>query len=656
MLKRFFFSLLILSCFSYASADSNSEAENLLKTMTLAQKIGQKIMLDFRFWCADQHDEQICLHNFTEINPTISKILSENNIGGIILFSNNLVNISQITRLTYQLQQSMPKIPLLMGTDQEGGIVARLPRDHATTFPGNMAVGAAFRSHPEFAYQVGKILGQELQAVGINIDFAPDVDVNVNPQNPVIHVRSFSDNPEWVSQLGLQMCRGIERNNVAATLKHFPGHGDTDVDSHIGLPIVKHNLTQAWKIDLFPFLQIIQRAQPELIMTAHIQYPALDNSKILASKTQEYITTPATFSYAIQHDLLRNKLDFQGVVISDALGMGAIANNFEYKDAVVKAFMADNDIALMPVAITNPDQLHKLTDLINYITQAVTNGEISERAINQSVLRILRLKIKLGLFNQNSIPLDDLIAKANTVVGNPENLALEKKVSDAAITLVQNNNKLLPLQLHGGERIHILMPWSEQGAAIAVTIQELQNAGKIPQNLTVSYARMDQTDLSSQKQAVDQANIIITGTASTKPSSVEKLNYNSLVFPTLLGGDSKHLNDQNKLVITVSKDGLKDAEFAFQILQYAHQQHKKTIYLSLLAPYELPNYRAQADALLAVYDHYGYLDGAFRGPSLAAFTRILFGISRVSGHLPVNIPDPKNPQSIIYPREFGLIF
>jgi beta-N-acetylhexosaminidase len=645
-------------------------AAAILHRMTLKEKIGQKLMLDFRYWC-ETSPASGCTQDLTTLNPIIQSILSRNHIGGIILFANNLKDIAQITTLNYYFQQVMLRtnnLPLLIGTDQEGGIVARLPRDASVTFPGNMAIAAAYLGQPNINYskQIGKVLANDLKAVGINIDFAPDVDVNLNPANPVIHVRSFSDDPILVSQLGEKISLAIQAQGVGASLKHFPGHGDTNSDSHLGLPLVNHTLQEAWQIDLYPFKVIINESPPDLIMTAHIQYPALDATELDATRAGQKIIAPASLSRRIQHDLLRNTLDFQGVIITDALDMGAIAQNFEPTDATIKAFQAGDDIALMPVEVRSPADANKVTDLIDQIEMAVLNGKISERELNDSVLRIIKLKMKLGLLQPDEVSLSQKIMQAQKRFANPNQRALESAVTDAAITLVQNNNQVLPLQLLPTARIHILTPWQEQGAGIAHEIARLQTQQQLPAGAQVDYVKMADTNWDAEKVAIDHADIVIVGDSTTFSTPLANNNLravphaqpqDTLALPDILPGDEAGMSPTKKSLLAVDA-ALPEAQFAYQALQYAKAQGKKTLFISLLAPYDLPNYKDVADVLLAGYDFYGYLgdatSGYNRGPSMPALTRIIFGISPPKGKLPINIPNPSNMAEIVYPRGFGL--
>lgn len=659
----------VLSHIPLSKQQIETESLSILNGLSLPEKIGQKLMIDIPYWCSEPlEDSRLCTKSLTQLNPEISNIIRENNIGGVILFSNNLIDVAQITTLTTDLQKNMTEsrqLPLLIATDQEGGIVARLPAAFSVTFPGNMALAAAYLGRPKapYATAIGKMIATNLKAVGINIDFAPDVDVNVNPLNPVIHVRSFSDDEDLVSLLGLKISAAIQSQGVAATLKHFPGHGDVTSDSHIGLPFVSHTLEQALEIDLHPFKYIIQKSPPDLIMTAHIQFPALDDSTIYAGKLGIDMITPATLSRKIQTGLLRKQLGFKGVLITDALDMGAIAENFDATDATIKAFQAGVDIALMPLVVRQPEDAAKVSFLISNIESAVLNGSISKQELDQSVLRIIKLKLKLGLLEPNTQSLSHRIDKAKRVFSDKKQRQLERKVTDDAVTIVQNNEKLLPIKPHPTTRIFILMPWLEQGSGMSKEIVRLQSRHQLPQKLQVNFAKMAGTTIDAVKKMVDKVDIVIVGNSTTKSLSLtyfEKSLFKktffpipgSLAFPSISKGDSKHRYASFDI-----KNDINYAQLAYQTLNYAKNSGKKTIFISLLAPYDLPNYRDVSDAMLAGYNFYGYYTAGdlsyYRGPSMQALMRIIFGLSEARGKLPINIPNPDKPSEIIYSRGFG---
>ncbi|TDT61321.1 glycoside hydrolase family 3 protein [Fonticella tunisiensis] len=399
--------------------------QSKIQHMTLEEKVGQLFMIHvYGKTPTDPNYEQINIaakrggKNFKEV-------IEKYHIGGIIYFNwtDNIgtpVDVSQVNALSngiqkIAMQQRMP-IPLLIATDQEGGIVARVT-EPATVFPGNMALGATRSS--EYAYKSGQIMGKELKALGINMDLAPTLDVNINYENPVIGVRSYSENPDLVSELGVSQVKGFQDQNVIATVKHFPGHGDTNVDSHYGLPIINHDLNTLNNIDLKPFKDAIA-AGVDAIMTAHIVVPALDNSGL-----------PATLSKPILTDLLRNKLGFDGVIITDSLGMSG-ANVVSPERVPVEAFKAGADILLNP-----PD----VDFAYNAVLNAVKGGEISEKRLDESVFRILRVKMKRGLFTN---PYSD--SKETSNIGTEGNLRIAEEITNKSITLIKNENGLLPLK------------------------------------------------------------------------------------------------------------------------------------------------------------------------------------------------------------------
>lgn len=309
-------------------------------TPSLQQVLGQKLMLDLRYYCEQPVAPGACRTPLTQLPPALAELISKHHIGGVILFAENLQHPEQIVTLNQQLQQAAAAqgtgLPLFIGIDQEGGRVARLPRQQSTSFSGNMAIGATFAEHGNrFATEVGEIMAKELLSLGINVNFAPTVDVNVNPQNPVINVRSFGEDPQQVAILGKAMTEAMQQQGMLVSLKHFPGHGDTHVDSHLGLPRVDHTKQQIEQVDLLPFAQIIKDAAPAMIMTAHIQFPALDSSTF-SSKTGEQMIKPATLSRSILTGVLREQLNYKGLIVTDALDMAGISHFFTVPQAVIE--------------------------------------------------------------------------------------------------------------------------------------------------------------------------------------------------------------------------------------------------------------------------------------------------------------------------------
>ena len=333
------------------AACSDREA-NAATELTLREKIAQKIMLDFRYYCGEREKSgpgaatgtTHCAQPVTELPQELAQLITETGLGGVVLFADNLQDSAQIVRLNQELQMAAVRSahgrPLLIGIDQEGGRVNRLPREEAAAFAGNMAIGATYPLHSgRFATESAAAMAEQVRVLGFNVNFAPTLDVNSNPDNPVINVRSYSERPEVVADLGAASVRAFQHGGVAATVKHFPGHGDTSVDSHTGLPRVERSLKQAHAIDLLPFKQVFAEAAPALTMTAHIQYPALDDST-LTSVDGEEMLVPATLSRQILNGILRQEFGYQGVIVTDSLGMAGISDYFSVEDAVVQTFAA----------------------------------------------------------------------------------------------------------------------------------------------------------------------------------------------------------------------------------------------------------------------------------------------------------------------------
>lgn len=289
--------------------------DDIINNMTIKQKITQMMMVNFRKW--NNQD-------LTTMNNEIKQIVEDYDFGSIIYFANNMKETKQIYQLTKEFQEAATKdngIPLLIATDQEGGLVYRL--NTGTALPGNMALAAT--NDTNNSKIAGEIIGSELSSLGINTTLAPVVDINNNANNPVIGLRSFSDDALTVANNARSMLEGLEEYNVIGCAKHFPGHGDTDTDSHTGLPIVNKNKEQILANELKPYDELI-KDNIEMIMSAHILYPQLDNTKVLSNKTGKKESLPATMSKKILTDLLKEEMNYSGVIVTDAMNMKGITN------------------------------------------------------------------------------------------------------------------------------------------------------------------------------------------------------------------------------------------------------------------------------------------------------------------------------------------
>lgn len=377
--------------------------KDLLKSMTLKEKVGQLFQIGF---------------SSTEVTGEIREMIEEYNIGGIIYFSRNIESLQQTAALSKKLQNIAHKtkrsLPLIISTDQEGGIVTRLKG--GVHFPGHMALGAA--GSERLAYQAGKAIARELKYVGINMDLAPVLDVNNNPENPVIGVRSFGEDPVLVAKLGSAYIKGLQEEGIIACGKHFPGHGDTDTDSHFDLPVIMSDRSRLAEVELYPFRQAIKN-NLDSIMTAHVYFPAIEKKDGL----------PATLSTAVLTGLLREELGFEGLIITDCMEMDAIVNTFGTVEGAVMTLKAGSDMVLISHTI------EKAKKAIRAVIKAVEQGRISQEEINKSVERVMKLKLnRIG---------DTTVNKEYYDLKREKKVAY--KIAKKSVTLVKDENKLIPI-------------------------------------------------------------------------------------------------------------------------------------------------------------------------------------------------------------------
>lgn len=614
----------LLALISSLSACKDNEAPSKLQ-----QQLAQKIMLDLRYYCPDMTpkdniniDEPYpCKTPMTKLPVEVSKMIEETSLGAVILFAENLVESEQIIQLTSDLTNAALKSslaqPLLISIDQEGGRVARLPRAMATSFTGNMSIGATHKVHGNrYASAVGQVLGAELNALGINVNHAPTVDVNINPNNPVINVRSFSDDPILVGNLGIAMLQGIQSQGVIGTLKHFPGHGDTNVDSHTGLPVVNHDLATVKRVDLLPFQVAIDQGVVDMIMTAHIQYPALDNS-VLINKFGQTMLKPATLSKAILTDLLREQMGYQGVIVTDALDMAGISHFFTPLDAVSQTFSAGADIAMMPMKIRMPDDIKQFKEFLALLANRVSEDPVAYQQMNTSLKRIAKLKQKLPKQVLLKADIDKKIRVANDVLANSASRQLELSLARSAIVELKKemDNLLLAKNV---SKIHIIFPKSIQSEAMAISLQkQLQSYnGKKWQ---ISIANLENASEVDFYKKINASDLVIVGSESQK-TAVD------------LGG-TEDLSSNKKALLNFGN-------IAFKALNYGKSQNKKTIFVMLKMPYQLEGFQQVSDWILASFDGNSYIDnatGELKSPAFDALAEIISGKQKVEGNLPIRL-------------------
>nr|WP_083537289.1 MULTISPECIES: beta-N-acetylhexosaminidase [unclassified Paenibacillus] len=390
----------------------------ILRGMSLEEKVGQLLLCGF---------------DGTEPSADIERLIREQAIGGVILFARNVTGTKQAAALNRSLQAAAAdggRLPLWIAVDQEGGMVARFT-DGLALMPGAMAIAAGGDAYS--AYEAGYVCGCELGALGVNMNFAPVLDVNNNPSNPVIGVRSFGEDPERVAEFGVRLVQGLQDAGMVATAKHFPGHGDTDTDSHLDLPVVRHARERIEQVELVPFRKVIE-AGIDSVMSAHIVFPAYEQEKL-----------PATLSHAVLTGLLREELGFEGVIMTDCMEMNAIADHFGTAEAAVMAVEAGADLVL--ISHRHDRQLRAWELLL----QAVREGRITEERIDESVLRLLRLKARRGVLMAVETGEESRVAGE---VGSEKHLAAAKRISEASVTIVKNESGLLPLA--PGQSMYVL--------------------------------------------------------------------------------------------------------------------------------------------------------------------------------------------------------
>lgn len=376
-------------------------------------------MMDIKKLPLDVRIGQMIIAGFSSkyYDANIEELIRDEKIGNFILFADNIGNKDEIIKLTDNIQKSLERyigIPGIISTDQEGGMVTRIHQG-VTIFPSNMAFAAAKEEGSTFIQ--GKIEGEELRSLGINMNIAPVMDVNCNPENPVIGCRSYGDDAENVSKLGIDIIKGLKEKKVIAVAKHFPGHGDTSVDSHLSLPVVNHNIKRLQEVELLPFKNAIN-VGVDAIMSAHVLLPKVEPKKL-----------PATLSYNVLTELLRNKMGFKGLIITDCMEMKAIADFYGSDNAAVKAIIAGADL----ICISHSKDVQK--KCIAAIKKAVLGGEILEERINESVKKILKIKDKYNIscnFKQNSC--------------SEKNRNFAERISSKSITVLKDHRKLIPLK------------------------------------------------------------------------------------------------------------------------------------------------------------------------------------------------------------------
>ncbi|MCR4740394.1 MAG: penicillin binding protein PBP4B [Lachnospiraceae bacterium] len=589
--------------------------EGILHDMTTEEKVEEMLMPDVRYWSEKNGDKA----GVTELNAELSDMLKKHKFGGVILFADNIKDAGQTAKLTDDLQKAYSsgndKQKLFIAVDQEGGRVTRLGT--GTQMPGNMALGAT--GDTAMAKDAAYVIGKEIRSLGFNIDFAPVVDVNQNPSNPVIGIRSFSDSPEMTADFGCAFTEGLHEAGVISSLKHFPGHGDTQTDSHTGLPSIDKDYDTIKENELIPFEKCLKNGA-DMVMTAHIQYPEIEKETYTSIKDGEDITLPATLSKEIIGGILRKDIGFDGVVITDAMDMAAVSENFAPMDSARLAINAGVDMMLMPVEMDSPEGIKAMDRYISDLAALVKKGEIPESRINESVLRILRLKEKYGLLGSSGGENTESSSRnAGEEAGSKENHDRESEIAERSITLLKNENDLLPLKKNSGTAV--ILPYGSQIKSVEFAVRKLKDEGVLEKDAKVSSECLEDLPEEDRDDLIERS-----------------LSGNDVVIAV------SALYGKNELDPS-EEDGWCSALYD-RLIKRAHEEEKKVVILSAQLPYDAARYQ-EADAVLCCYNARGMTeipgdnsgDTPQYGPNIPAAIYAAFGGCGITGRLPVNIPE-----------------
>jgi len=523
--------------------------------LSLEGAIGQKLLLAFSGKQGASPDLLDALHRYRPAGVTLFRSL-------------NIDTPEQVLALTLDLQRAAQEagLPaLLIAADQEGGQLMAVG-EGVTQLPGSMALGAV--GDAQLARRAGEVLGRELAAMGINVNYAPCCDVNVDPHNPGIGVRSFGEDPQQVSALGAAMIAGIQSAGVAATAKHFPGLGDTVVDPHWGRPVVPHALERLRRVELPPFKAAVG-AGVQMVMTAHIALPAVDGRT----------DVPATLSPAVLGGLLRQQLGFQGVIVTDAMNMHAIRQGEALGEQAVRAARAGADLLLMGEVAEDHRRVYA------GLLQAAQDGSLQEAALRSSLSRVLALK---GWLDQAG-PQPDL-----SVVGCAEHRRVADEIATRSLTLVRDQNGLLPLRLQPDQRLAVVLP-----RPVDLTPADTSSymTPQLAQALRRYHPRVEQFMLSPAPSEQEIAALL-----------ARLAGFDCAIVGTL---NAYSQPEQAEMVHSILSTGI------------------PTVVAALRLPYDLAAF-PQAPTFVATY--------SLLEPSMRSLAAALFGQAGFPGRLPVTIP------------------
>jgi len=450
-----------------------------VRDLSLRDRAAQLVMpwISGEYWAADDSLMTVAL-----------SLAGDLHVGGFVV---GLGGSAYDLAAKFNAFQRAARIPLFIAADLESGPSYRIRG--STQFPGNMAIGATGRE--EDAETVGRVTAEEGRAVGINWIFAPVVDVNNNPANPIINVRSYGEDPEQVGRLGAAFIRGLRHGGVLATAKHFPGHGDTGTDSHIAVPVIMADRSRLDSVELAPFRAAVD-AHVDAVMSGHVALPAIVGSDI-----------PASLSPLMMDTILRGDLGFRGIVVTDALDMGAIVQRFGPGRAAVVALKAGADLLLMPT---------DARAAVDSIVAAVGRGEVSEARLDSSVSRLIAAKARLGLFRRRYADLGQIARH----VGTARHEEQAREIAERSLVLVKDSLGLVPFDAQRRARVLVVV-WADEGDATAgaVLATALRSAGAARVEVRRLYPPSGPASYDSVRTAAARASVIVVAVKARPMSS-----------------------------------------------------------------------------------------------------------------------------------------
>ncbi|CAN5488356.1 hypothetical protein BH10BAC5_BH10BAC5_26520 [soil metagenome] len=532
--------------------------EQKLASMTLREKIAQMIISNSFGYALDKNSKDY---------KKLRSLVTNSKIGGFIFFQGRSIEEAELINDL----QSMSETPLLMSADFERGTKMRL--DDGSLFPSNMSLGAT--RDPKLSYEMGFQIARECRAIGIHQNYAPVMDINNNPLNPIINVRSYGEDPELVSQMGDMFINGLQDGNVIATAKHFPGHGDTDIDSHSDLPIIKYGKDRLDRTELIPFKNAID-SKVRSVMIAHLSFPQIDPEPF----------APASLSYPIISGILKQQLGFEGLVVTDALNMAGVTKHFSTTEVAIRCALAGVDLILMPQGEE---------ETISAIENGVKNGTIPESRINESAAKILSAKEWLKLNENKKVNVSNI----SQIVNNSFALDISQRIADASITLVKNENAV-PLKKGSGKYMLLSVNNGNEKANSDLFISEMRsrNVNDFPDAAVY--------DLSGE---------ISSGTISEIVQA--SADFQNIVIPIYA-----------KVKIKTGTVGLPASQL--ELINSLISSGKKVIVISFGNPYLIQGFEQVSSYICAYSDSES---------SIRAGVSCLLGEKRFKGKLPVSISD-----------------